>query len=199
MPRLTAKGQARRAAIVETAAQLVVTGGPDAVTHRAVATASGLPLAATTYYFDGLDDLRAAAVEQTLQVEAARVERLVGALPRRSRSAAATAEHVVDVVLGPDRRGDADLQSLYERFLACGRHPALRPLLRAARARIDTALRESLDRCGQPGVDVPTLVALIDGSVISALVEGDGSARQRAEQAVVAALGRPAAPRSRPA
>jgi hypothetical protein len=36
---------------------------------------------------------------------------------------------------------------------------------------------------------VPTLVALVDGSVISALVEGDGSARRRAEEAVTAALG----------
>ena len=199
MPRLTAKGEARRAAIVETAARLVATAGPDAVNHRAVAGASGLPLAATTYYFDSLDDLRAAAVEQVLEVEAARVEHLVDGLPRRARSAAATAEHLVDVVLGPDRRGDAELQSLYERFLACGRHPALRPLLRAARARVDTALQESLDRCGQPGADVPTLVALIDGSVISALVEGDGSARRRAVQAVTAALGWPAAPRRRPA
>jgi DNA-binding transcriptional regulator YbjK len=199
MPRLTAKGEARRAAIVETAAQLVATAGPDAVSHRAVASASGLPLAATTYYFDRLDDLRAAAVAQVLEVEAARVERLVDALPRRARSAAATAEHLVDVVLGPDRRSDAELQSLYERFLACGRHPALRPLLRAARARIDTALSESLDRCGQLGADVPTLVALVDGSVVSALVEGDGSARRRAVQAVTVALGRPPARARRPA
>ncbi len=184
---LTAKGEARRAAIVGTAAQLLATAGPDSVNHRAVATAAGLPLAATTYYFDSLDDLRAAAVEQVLRVEAEQVERLVDALPRRVRSAAATAEHVVDVVLGPDR-SDVELQSLYERFLACGRHPALRPLLRAARAGIDAALTETLDRCGHPSADVPTLVALIDGSVVSALVEGDGSARRRAEQAVTAAL-----------
>ena len=197
MARLTAKGEARRAAIVATAAQLLTTAGPDAVTHRAVATAAGLPLAATTYYFDSLDDLRAAAVEEVLRVEAEQVRRLVDALPRRARSAAATAGHVVDVVLGPDRHGDAELQSLYERFLACGRHPALRPLLRAARAGIDAALSETLGRCGQPDADVPTLVALVDGSVVSALVEGDGSARRRAEQAVAAALGRPRTTRDR--
>jgi DNA-binding transcriptional regulator YbjK len=191
MARLTAKGEARRAAIVGTAAQLLTTGGPDAVTHRAVATAAGLPLAATTYYFDGLDDLRAAAVEQVLRVEAEQVRQLVDALPRRARSAGATAGHVVAVVLGPDRRDDAELQSLYERFLACGRHPALRPLLRNARAGIDAALTETLDRCGHAGADVPTLVALVDGSVVSALVEGDGSARRRAVQAVTAALDRP--------
>ena len=198
MPRLTTKGEARRAAIVGAAAQLLATTGPDSVNHRAVASAADLPLAATTYYFDTLDDLRAAAVEQVLLAEAEQVGRLVDALPRRARSAAATAEHAVDVVLGPDRRSDAELQSLYERFLACGRHPALRPLLRAARAGIDAALTETLDRCGQSGADVPTLVALIDGSVVSALVEGDGSARRRAEQAVAAALGRASAPNRSP-
>jgi DNA-binding transcriptional regulator YbjK len=194
MPALTAKGEARRAAIVDAAARLVATTGPDSVNHRAVAGAAGLPLAATTYYFDSLEDLRSAALEQVLRVEAEQVGRLVDALPREACSAAATAEHVVDVVLGRDRHGDAELQSLYERFLACGRHPALRPLLRAARDGIDAALAETLDRCGRAGADVPTLVALVDGSVVSALVEGDGSARQRAVQAVTAALDRPGSP-----
>ncbi|MBM7804897.1 DNA-binding transcriptional regulator YbjK [Geodermatophilus bullaregiensis] len=188
MTGLTAKGRARRAAIVETAARLVLTDGPDALSHRAVASASGLPLAATTYYFDSLDDLRTAAVEQVVRAEVAEAEQAVAALPRRARSAAATARLVADVVLGPGRHGDEELHSLYERFLACGRHPALRPVLRSARARIDAALTETLDRCGHAGADVTTLVALVDGSVVSALVEGDGSARRRAEEAVTAAL-----------
>jgi DNA-binding transcriptional regulator YbjK len=129
-----------------------------------------------------IDDLRAAAVERVLQVEADQVDRVVAALPRRGRSAAATAKTVVDIRLGPGRDSDEQLDSLYERFLACGRHPALRAPLRDARAKIDTALAETLDRCGwSTVVGVSTLVALIDGTVLSALVEGDGSARRRAE------------------
>ncbi|GAB3355422.1 TetR/AcrR family transcriptional regulator [Modestobacter lapidis] len=187
--KLTAKGEARRSAIIETAAALVSAAGPDALSHRAVASAAGLPLAATTYYFDSLDDLLVAAVGRILQGEREQVDRAVAALPRRTRSAAATAEHVVDVVLGPGRTGDGELHSLYERFLACGRYPGLRPLLREARARIDVALAELLERSGRPAADGATLILLIDGSVISALVEGDGSARRRAEAAVTAALG----------
>ncbi|MGY1672437.1 TetR/AcrR family transcriptional regulator [Geodermatophilus sp. SYSU D00710] len=187
MTRLTAKGEARRAAVVEAAARLVAAGGPDPLTHRAVVAGSGIPLGVTTYYFPGIDELRAAAVEHLLREERDRAQALVAALPRRPRSAAATARHVVDVVLG-GRRGDTELLALYERFLACGRHAGLRPLLREARAAIDAQLTDLLDRCGRRGADVATLVALVDGSAVSALVEGDGSARRRAEDAVARAL-----------
>jgi DNA-binding transcriptional regulator YbjK len=186
--RRTARGEARRAAIVESAARLVAAAGPDALTHRAVVAESGVALAATTYYFDSIDDLRAAAVGHLLQTELAAAEALVAGTPRRTRSAAATARHVVQVVLGADRDDEA-LLALYERFLACGRHPALRRPLQEARTRVDAALTDLLDRCGRPGADVATLVALVDGSVVSALVEGDGSARRRAEEAVARALG----------
>lgn len=37
-------------------------------------------------------------------------------------------------------------------------------------------------------VDVVTLVTSVDGSVVPAFVEGDGSARRRAEEAVARAL-----------
>jgi uncharacterized lipoprotein NlpE involved in copper resistance len=53
---------------------------------------------------------------------------------------------------------------------------------------VDAALTDLLDRCGRPDADVATLVTLVDGSVVSALVEGDGSARRRAEEAVARAL-----------
>jgi DNA-binding transcriptional regulator YbjK len=188
MRRLTTRGETRRAAVVESAARIVSGAGPDALTHRAVVAESGIPLAATTYYFGSIDDLRAAAVEHLLRSELAQAESLVAALPRRSRSAAATARHVVAVLLGPDR-DDRQVLALYERFLACGRHPGLRRPMREARARVDAVLTDLLDRSGRPGADVGTLVALVDGSAVSALVEGDGSARRRAEEAVARALG----------
>ena len=189
MARLTGKGEARRAAIVTAAAGVLAGAGPDALTHRAVVAASGIPLAATTYYFASIDDLRAAAVAALAGEERAAAEALVAGVSRRGRSAAATARLVVDVVLGAGRTADAELLARYERFLACGRHPALRPLLRDARHAIDRTLTDLLGRCGHPGADVGTLVTLVDGSVLSALVEGDGSARRRAEEAVARALG----------
>jgi hypothetical protein len=57
---------------------------------------------------------------------------------------------------------------------------------------VDALLGDVLDRCGHGGADVGRLVALLDGTAISALVEGDGSARERAVDAVGTTL------RSRP-
>ena len=185
----TSRGAARRDAILTAAAALVVGGGPDAVSHRTVAREARVPLAATTYYFAGLDDLLAAAFARVADAELATAAAVVDALPARRRSPAATADAVVDVLLGPDRQDDAGLQAYYERFVAAGRYPAVRPVLRAARARIDELLTEALRRCGRPA-DVGLLVAVVDGTVLSALVEGDGLARRRARDAVAAQLRR---------
>lgn len=53
--------EARRREIVTAAAELIVEVGADAITHRMVAARAGVPLGATTQYFDTLDDLRSAA------------------------------------------------------------------------------------------------------------------------------------------
>ncbi len=188
---VTPKGAVRREAIVGAAAALVTTEGPDAVSHRRVATAAGVPLAATTYYFRSLDDLLVAAVERAADDELDAVAGLVDALPHRRRSARWAAELVLGVVLGPRRRSDAALHAYYERLLSTGRHPALQPVLQQARRRVDALLADALDRCGHGAADVAHLVAVLDGTAISALVEGDGSARDRALAAVTAALSRP--------
>ncbi|EGD54603.1 TetR/AcrR family transcriptional regulator [Gordonia neofelifaecis] len=54
--------EARRAAIVEAAADLVVELGPERLTHRRVAERAGVPLGSTTQYFSSIDDLRTQAL-----------------------------------------------------------------------------------------------------------------------------------------
>jgi DNA-binding transcriptional regulator YbjK len=71
--------EARRRAIVEAAAELIVEVGVDAVTHRMIAARADVPLGATTQYFKTLDDLRGAALQQladqmNAQISALRVE-----------------------------------------------------------------------------------------------------------------------------
>lgn len=53
--------EARRRSIAAAAAELIVEVGADGITHRLVAARAGVPLGATTQYFDTLDDLRTAA------------------------------------------------------------------------------------------------------------------------------------------
>lgn len=59
---LTPKGEARRRALLAGVLTVLEAGGPSAVTHRAVATAAGVPLAAATYYFSSRDDMLRSAL-----------------------------------------------------------------------------------------------------------------------------------------
>ncbi len=70
------RGEARRAAITEAALAVIARVGPDGLTHRAVAKEAGLPLAATTYWFAGKEDMVRAALEHAAERDIAYWERL---------------------------------------------------------------------------------------------------------------------------
>lgn len=55
--------EGRRRAILEAAAEIIVTRGTSALTHRAVASLAGVALGSTTQYFASIDELREAALE----------------------------------------------------------------------------------------------------------------------------------------
>ena len=55
--RVTPRGEDRRQAIIDAAAAIIRESGPSAISHRSVAKRAGCSLSATTYYFDGLEDL----------------------------------------------------------------------------------------------------------------------------------------------
>jgi DNA-binding transcriptional regulator YbjK len=192
----TPKGERRRAALVEAAAALLVEGGFDAVRHRAVAERAGLPLASTTYYFDSLDDLVTAAVEHHSRMELHDGERRLEELTTRSRGAQAQVELVLDMLLGParaDREADAEAVLLrYERLVATGRRPYLRPLMRKLSVQFNGLLTEIFARSGTPvdATELERLVALVDGAVVNALIAVDPEPRAAATRMLFAELNR---------
>src|SRR4051812_23481014 len=125
----TPKGERRRAALVEAAAELLVEGGFEAVRHRAVAERAGLPLASTTYYFDSLDDLIAAAVEHRGRGELDRGRAQLARLGTEELGVDTLVEIVLDQLLGEDTEYEAVLLR-YERLVTTGRRPYLRALMR---------------------------------------------------------------------
>jgi DNA-binding transcriptional regulator YbjK len=171
----TPKGERRRQSLVAAAAALLVEGGFEAVRHRAVAERAGLPLASTTYYFDSLDELITAAVEQHARAELVRGRELLEALPAERRDLDSVIDLVLDQLLGaPAAERDAELVLLrYERLVATFRRPYLRPLMRTLGAELRALLAEVLARSGVP-VDerrIEHLIALVDGAVVNALIE----------------------------
>jgi DNA-binding transcriptional regulator YbjK len=182
----TAKGERRRHELVTAAAELLRSGGFDAVRHRAVADKAGLPLASTTYYFASLDDLVTAAVERTSRDELAEGREQLATEPGD------VAEVVLDLLLGPESRGgglDAVLLR-YERLVGAGRRPYLAPLMRQLRGELDALLAEILARAGRPLTPqrLRDLVSIIDGAVISALIEADPDPRAAAREVLLRSL-----------
>ncbi len=187
----TAKGERRRQELVTAAAALLRSGGFDAVRHRAVAERAGLPLASTTYYFGSLDDLVAAAVEQTGLDELAEGEAQLAGLAEQVDTATA-AELVLDLLLGPESR-DGGLEAVllrYERLVGAGRRPYLTALMRGMRVTLDAQLDAILERSGRAleATELRDLVSLVDGAVISALIEADPDPRAAAREVLLRSL-----------
>ena len=180
----TPKGERRRQALVEAAAALLADGGFDAVRHRAVAERAGLPLASTTYYFRSLDELVMAAVEHGAREELAACRAAL-----QNAGSDAFVELLLDALLGP--RGDFDAVLIrYERFVAAGRRPWLGPLMRELRAELDALLADMASRFGRSTDpdELARLVAVVDGAVISALIESDPDPRAAARRMLVPLL-----------
>lgn len=180
----TAKGQRRRRAIAESAAEIFRAEGLPGVTHRAVAAHADVPLAATTYYFSSLDDLRRTAVHVVHEGETTRMRDVLAAVPHRRRGPEPAAAILVDVVVAA---GSADLITWYEHFVGAARDPLLQEGARADNVAAQDHVASTLRRCGWDEVAdsaglTRTLLSVIDGSVIEALAEGAAAttARSRA-------------------
>jgi DNA-binding transcriptional regulator YbjK len=186
---VTPKGERRRYALVSAAAELLSEGGFEAVRHRSVARRAGLPLASTTYYFSSLDDLIASAVAHIGMLEVAQLRAGVASLSRRRRGPDATADLLVDLLVGHESGPHLTEQliSRYERYIASARMPALRDIQRRnLRQRVD-AIAEAIDRSGRsmrPEL-VSALICAVDGAVVSALVDDRQDPRIVARSTVI--------------
>ena len=165
---VTPKGERRRQALVDAAAELLLEGGFDAVRHRAVAAKAGLPLASTTYYFASLDELIAAAVRRGSEAEIAQMRRHLRHVPQRRRGREATVELLLDLLVGA---GDAQhLAARYEWMIAAGRRPELRAVQRFIHSQIDDVVAEACARSARSDRGRPhRIVAVVDGALIGAL------------------------------
>ena len=192
VPRRQARGTQRRDRIVTAAAELILRDGPAAVTHRSVAAQADVPLAATTYYFTGLDDLLGAAGEQIVRGWAERaqaighsVTELVAEGGVKTLSTRSRALLLVDAVLPPGDHGE--LLGFYEHVVSAGRSPVLAAAFAQGRGELDVVIDELLDQLGARFSAV-LLIAVVDGAAVTALCEGR-AVRDLAVECVTELLG----------
>lgn len=191
MTAATPKGERRRQALVEAAISLLVEGGFDAVRHRAVAERAGLPLASTTYYFDSLDELITVALDHHGRAELAYGKERLAELDPAECGGDAFIDLVLDLLLGPP--GDVEAVVLrYERLVATGRRPFLRPLMRELTGELHDLTYAIFTKAGKNVTPehVAELIALVDGAVVNALVEVSPDPRAAARRMLATALAR---------
>ena len=172
-PARSEQGAERRAAILAATVRLLVRDGLAAVTHRAVARETGVPLAATTYYFESKDELVGEALAILVEDEIARLAERAAALgddiSSPSRSAAAVAE-----VLFPDAEAAGGLLAKFEVYLEAARRPGLRATAAHWQAEFNRLAELALALAGasEPQRLAPLLVAGVDGMLVHRLSEG---------------------------
>ncbi|MQA96359.1 MAG: TetR family transcriptional regulator [Streptosporangiales bacterium] len=196
---VNARGERRRAEIVEAAGEILLHEGFGAVRHRAVAARANVPLGATTYYFKSREDLIAQGLRRMADIATSRARAVAadftpaplnpqpterpparsdGRAARGTGGAMAGAGEVADVVAGivaASATGDdpAALLAFYERYVEAGRHPAYAEIVQEWNAElvrlIDAVLTRANAPAGEPRARL--VLALTDGLLIGAIAE----------------------------
>src|SRR5580698_1363770 len=117
------RSRARRAALVQAAVALLAEGGVRAITHRAVASRAGVPLASTTYYFESIQQITEEALRVHVSARISELQVLAVEAASGSGSADEVAEHFVEALLARD---SAATIAQFEVYLEAARNPAFR-------------------------------------------------------------------------
>ena len=168
------RGEARRERILDATLVLLRKQGPGGVSHRAVARAADVPLAATTYYFESKDELLEEALNRLAREEIERLERIAedfrGASVEPAEFAAAAAAALADA-LAAERKG---MPAKFAIYAEAALNPSLRPAVErwvsAFRALAESVLAES--GADDPAGAAELLVGAIDGVMLHTLATG---------------------------
>jgi DNA-binding transcriptional regulator YbjK len=172
----------RRHEIVEAALRLFAREGAGAVTHRAVATEAGVPLAATTYYFASKSDLLVDAFRLHSQRETARIQDKLAALTAGADSPIKLANRLADFVIEGVTSHREQLIAEYQLLVEGARNDELGSLSRLWLDSFRAAVAVSLAGIGsrRPTVDARIVLATIAGLEVDHLEAPPDAVEQRA-------------------
>lgn len=155
-----ARGDKRRAEIIEATLAVVTRDGAAGVTHRTVARQAGISTSLSTYYFATLDDLLVATLAGVVDAYTARIRRMIDDPGDKLRGLA----ELIAESGGPGRE-----RALAERELStlAARRPALAPVARQWRENV-AELAATLTDDPQ---SIAALVAASDGLCTAILID----------------------------
>lgn len=169
------QGHARRLLLLQTTLRLIAEEGIDAVSHRSVAEAAGVPLGSTTYWFSSRQDMLRQALEHFARLEIETLREHLGAVLGRRLSRKRLADEFTDL-LAP-QLGQARWRTVaqYAFLNEAARQPELEPICREWTAAWQEALEEvfvSL-RVRDPELEARMFLAMLDGLLLEQLATPD--------------------------
>ena len=163
----------RRERILEGALEVIGTHGVESLTHRRVAEAAGVPLAATTYYFSSMEELLLAALNDWTERDLVAVRARFEAMGTETPLSRMLAEFIVDACTQQRRRNTLVETELYT---AAMRRDGIRQAALAWEREWVRLLGQRIGTFAAPGVS-----ALIGGLIQHALLEDEPPALDSTE------------------
>lgn len=169
-------GRPRREAILEATLQILRMDGPRALSHRTVAKAAGVPLAATTYYFASKDEMMEEALSRIAGEDVERLEALRERLDLRDADPKAVAGLLAAALCAENET----LLPKYEIYLEAARRPALQRHCSHWIAAFQALAADALAQAGaaDPAHAGRMLHASIDGLLVHRLATAEGPIRE---------------------
>ncbi|MDS1269780.1 TetR family transcriptional regulator [Lipingzhangella sp. LS1_29] len=173
-----ARGQRRRAEIIEATLRVVQRDGAGGVTHRTVAREAGVPPSLTTYYFATLDDLLVAALSSVAEEYTTCLREI---LDQGGDELTGLAELIACTATEGRRR------ALAERELST--LAARRPALRSVAHRWRDAVAEIAQRRNADPVATESMVATADGLCAAILLDNQPADARHIRAVLARSLG----------
>ena len=159
--RVTPRGEDRRQAIIDAAAAIIRESGPSGVSHRSVAKRAGCSLSATTYYFDGLEDLLHQAGLVNIGLWASRAERVADRV--EAFKGVPDLSQRVRFILQATLPAHSGYFGHYLQLISASQAAPVKQAYRQGRQRLNVALRRVLRQLDSP-LEPEMVIAIADGA-----------------------------------
>jgi DNA-binding transcriptional regulator YbjK len=169
------RGNARRLLLLQTTLRLIADEGIDAVTHRSVAEAAGVPLGSTTYWFASRQDMLSQALEHFARLEIEKLREHLGAVLGRHLSRKRLVDEFTDLIA--PQLGEARWRTIaqYALLNEAARQPELERVCREWTAAWQETVAEVFDslRAPDPDLEARMFLAMLDGLLLEQLATPD--------------------------
>ena len=171
--RVTPRGEDRRQAIIDAAAAIIRESGPSAISHRSVAKRAGCSLSATTYYFDGLEDLLHQAGLVNIGMWASRAEQVADRV--EAFKGVPNLSQRVRFILQATLPAHGSYFGHYLQLISASQASPVKQAYRQGRQRLNVALRRvlrQLDSPLEPEMVIAVVTALSEGWNVKSTAAG---------------------------